>query len=72
MYPLWRCSGCEISLCAVCFQLQSDGTASVTDKVPVCPPTHTEEGVLLTEKSAYSPESAFPKAPLHARSPQWA
>lgn len=35
MYPLWRCSGCEMSLLPVCFQLQSDGTASVTDKVPV-------------------------------------
>lgn len=35
-----------------------------------CPlPPHTEEGVLLTEKSAYSPESGFPEAPLHARSP---
>lgn len=34
------------------------------------PPTHTDEGVLLTEKSAYSPESGFPGAPLHARSPQ--
>lgn len=32
-------------------------------------PPHTEEGVLLTQKSAYSPESGFPEAPLHARSP---
>lgn len=27
IYPLRGCSGCEISLLAVCFQLQSDGTA---------------------------------------------
>lgn len=32
-------------------------------------PTHREEGILLTEKSAYSPESGFPEATLHARSP---
>lgn len=32
-------------------------------------PTHSQEGVLLTEKSAYSPESGSPGAALHARSP---
>lgn len=39
IHPLRRCSGREISLLAVCFQLQSDGTAWLTDKVPSAP-TH--------------------------------
>lgn len=35
-------------------------------KVPVAPAL-TREGGLLTQKSAYSPESAFPQALLHAK-----
>lgn len=29
--------------------------------------THTQEGGLLTQKSAYSPESVFPEVLLHAK-----
>lgn len=55
--------GCEIRLLAVCFQLQSHGTASFTDKVAVAP--HTQKRAYSLQKSL-----VFPEAPLHARSPR--
>lgn len=64
---------CEISLLAVCFQWQSDGTA-LYYKVPVAP-THRGGRIAYRKKkkgkknSAYSPESGFPEAPLRAGSP---
>lgn len=49
---------------SVCFQPQSDGTAGLHTHSAH---THTQEGGLLTQKFAYSPESAFPEALLHAK-----
>lgn len=52
---------------SVCFQPQSDGTAGLHTHTVHTLRTHTQEGGLLTQKSAYSPESAFPEALLHAK-----
>lgn len=71
IYPLRRCSGCEISLPRCLFSVAVRWNSLSYRQSARCPP-RTEEGVLLTQKSAYSPESGFPEALLHARSPQLA
>lgn len=54
---------------SVCFQPQSDGTAGLHTHTHSAHSahTHTQEGGLLTQKSAYSPESVFPEALLHVK-----
>lgn len=52
---------------SVCFQPQSDGTVGLHTHIVHTVRTHTLEGGLLTQKSAYSPELVFPEALLHAK-----